>query len=1101
MSDENKKEPITINLDTLESTDVLDRKNLIFQDQFDLLVKKIRRKAKENRDKLENQDCRENQKHDDEARGVPSCFFIDGTRGSGKSTLMRAVRDALVNGKYQENEQNKICLYPLADVDPTELGKGENFFLYLLARIYRLLDEYFKKSDICDNKVGQIRAAMEALRKMSGGLQVLMDSDGALKESDNPDFFLEKCVDKCADSTLLRKKLCELLGNVAKIVGKEIFLVTIDDADLNFSKCEDVLEYVRKYMQTPRLIFLFAGDMQLYSHVVRSIQMKSFGKTLLKYDGTHEKHRNQMVDRLEDQYLMKLFPADFRIKMPTIAENPAIKSRVKIAMKRDEKNDTKKLPSLGKSMKDFLHPAFGALDERVSEAIFASLPLRSILFMLRDWYESATVDNKESGEMDRNVANGMQKAALSSLVKNNINYTAINGRDFQSLMEPLVSYLSKKGAWKENLDFMLDSGNQDDLLLSTYFAALVTSTTKDLPSKLLCLFTLYPQSYRGPRRYLDRLGRDSTIPLLTKQEKWSSYGAIACATMAPAVPSGANFIRRYGKGAVRLMQDGQILDKEKGSIRRISLETLIRRIGSAIESKENREERKLGLALAYSICYIQDERERCYYLSLYNLVLHAAEFLNEAKKKKESLQANDSNEGDKNEGELKSWIEEYIKNINAFSGFSRDFVKSARYREIDDDIMQGKGYSSDLALPGVEELDDELVEELYKWINRFADDAYTTTPTSYAACWQRFLWRCDEETKTFSLRYKKDENPPQAGDLLKSYMKAFIDALEYSFRDSSKGEKTIIECVKEFPLWKTLYNSKEKTSNLFASLNEVNVGSLRNLGYIEDVEAAKALLVEKSAALTEVEESLCKEQANLDKAKDAERTAYYQLRKEKAKAAGLENSVKDYSEQEAAANKYVVDLRVSVKGLWNEIQNGEVNVASLEAEVKTVSDTNTSLLKNLQKQLENRKKTPKGKLSVDDYLHIQFDVQKLQNQINEIIEQIRRPENVQQLKKLAENKALLKVLREKLKDANKSLLAAEKSLRSIQSNMTKMKKDLYATQAECKKLEEIWKNKDEESQNIRNRVLLLKDKEKNASNEKKKAEKSLENAKKPDKAE
>ncbi len=1089
MSEVNNK--ITIELDTLESTDALDPKHLIFQEQYDLLVKKIRRKSKENRARLTKKECGEHKKQNDEARGVPCCFFIDGTRGSGKSTLMRAVRERLI--KCEGDDEG---LYPLADVDPTELGKGENFFLYLLGRIYRLLDDRFKKNDICDEKVGQIREAMEALRKMSGGLQVLMDSDGALKESDNPDFFLEKCVDKCADSSLLRKKLCELLGNVAKIVGKEIFLVTIDDADLNFSKCEDVLEYVRKYMQTPRLIFLFAGDMQLYSHIVRSIQMKSFGETILQYDGTHVPHRNQMVDRLEDQYLMKLFPADFRVKMPTIAENPDVKNRIEIAARKEEETKTTELPSISQAMKSFLQPAFGALDDRVAESIFVSLPLRSILFMLRDWYVATEDANKESCEMDRSVANGIQKAALSALVKNNINYYAISDQDFQTLMDPLISYLTKQDAWKDNLDFMPTDGSQDDLLLSTYFGALVTSSTKDLPSKLLCLCTLYPQSYRGPRRYSDRVGRDTMIPLLTKQENWSIYGAIACATMAPAVPSGANFVRRYGKGVVRLMQDGQTLDKEKGTMRRISFESLLRRIGSAIESKENRTECKLGLALAYSICYIQDARERGYYLSLYNLILRAAEFLNIAKRKKISLQSNNSGETEKNEYELKKWIKEYLEKVNDFSGFSRDSGRISRYREIGDDIMQGSENVSDFGLPGVKGADDEIVEEFYTWINCFADETYTTTPTLYSSCWSRFLWRCDEETKNFSLRFERKENAPQAGILLKSYMKAFIDALDNTLKPSGEEKKTMADCVKEFPLWKVLFEADEQTSALFSSLNEVNVGALRYSGFIEEMTRANALLDEKTAVLKEVEARLSKEQANLIKAKESERTAYYQLRKENAKVVGLENSEKDYSEQESAAHAQVLNLRATVKNLWNEIQNGEVQLAALEAELKVVFDA--SLQKELEKRLENRKKTPRSKLSTEEQIQTQFEIQRLQNQIDEIVAQNKSPKNIERVKTLAENKALLKVLREKLKETNKSLLAAEKTWRSTQTHTPKARKDLYTAQAECKKLEEIWKNKDEELQDIRKKVSSLKEEVKSARAEKKKAENNLEKVKKSD---
>lgn len=386
MSDKNKT--ITIDLDKLDSTEVLNPTELIFVEQFELLLGKIREKARANQFQLMNKSvCRQtgetygqkNRERNDETRGVPSCFFIDGSRGSGKSTLLRSVRDALVKGKFFQNGETPVYLYPLADVDPTELGKGENFFLYLLGRIYKLLDDVFDKRQKDDDETADIRSAMEDLRKMAGGLQVLMDSNAALQKHTNPDFFLEDCVDKCADSMRLRAKLCTLLGKVAKIVGKDVFLVTIDDADLNFSKCEDVLEYVRKYMQSPRLIFLFAGDMQLYSHIIRGMHMKNFDAGLLQHDESHKEHRNLMLDRLEDQYLLKLFPVDNRVQTQGLKK--ILEGKRTLLICHDDKG--RHSDTLLWYLREFLSSKINlGVQEKLIDTIL-QLPARSVFFLLR----------------------------------------------------------------------------------------------------------------------------------------------------------------------------------------------------------------------------------------------------------------------------------------------------------------------------------------------------------------------------------------------------------------------------------------------------------------------------------------------------------------------------------------------------------------------------------------------------------------------------------------------------------------------------------------------------------------------------------------------
>lgn len=909
---------IVINLDTLESTDVLDRKNLIFQDQFDLLVKKIRRKAKENRDKLENQECRENQKQDDEARGVPSCFFIDGTRGSGKSTLMRAVRDALVNGKYQENEQNKICLYPLADVDPTELGKGENFFLYLLARIYRLLDEYFKKRDLCDNKVGQIRAAMEALRKMSGGLQVLMDSDGALKESDNPDFFLEKCVDKCADSTLLRKKLCELLGAVAKIVGKEIFLVTIDDADLNFSKCEDVLEYVRKYMQTPRLIFLFAGDMHLYSPVVRGMQIRGFEKKLLKYDREHTIRRARMLDHLEEQYLLKLFPAENRLTLGcfvSLLRNSA-SVKLKFGAKWQEKDEEKLILFLEYYLEQLADQASLPL----LKGFLGKLPLRSVLLLLRHWYEAS----KEPGVEIEKISAGVQQIALQSLIKYGIEYASLQGGDVATLLKNLFHFFSQDISIEKSLSLNPVGEDLGALLVCFYLSALVADATRTMHAKIAYFVTLHP-NWETINQLLAKSDSEYSYSESHKRnvieqqfyfldsQDYMLWAARASACMAPVVESGNNRKRRYGGGTIRLMKKSQRRNPEKGSVDKISF-SQFHRVLSSLDINDNTDIVLCKLAVLNSICELQDGREIGYYLSIYSLLSCAADLLKRGWEvlEKVTIAAKPIEENEEFAlwvDMLKPYVCEKITKVDSPPLSVRFSSYSINEEELTSDLEDGRYFYL------FSNINDEVITKISQWIVKFSRISQNGSSMLMDKLWVGFESRFLKYESEFSLVYSEPEKQARAGAIFKRYMDAFELALEGSNRDE-RGDsfKVLSQCIREFPLWSSLKTVLSDEENVFSKLlNSVNIGSLVDMQLVAMVEDARTKLKDAEQRVDVLLKGREEYARNLQAAENAMRP----LRAEKARAM---KSFNDLERKIEKRNKEISDLDTLLDSLSKVIK-------------------------------------------------------------------------------------------------------------------------------------------------------------------------------------
>lgn len=1065
MNEQEQDGSIIINLDRLESTEVRGRGELIFRDQFEELVRKISGKAAQNIQLLEKAESAQPsaQKTDDINRGVPTCFFIDGPRGSGKSTLMRSVRDALLNGNVSQTDVYTGGLYPLADIDPTELGKGENFFLFLLGRIYKLLEENFNKRASNDDEVEKIRLAMDDLRKMSSGMQLLMDSDEALKRTENPDAFLENCVDRCADSMLLRKRLCALLGKLSQIVRKKIFLVTIDDADLNFSKCEDVLEYIRKYMQSPRLIFLFAGDMQLYSHVVRGMQIKSFNEQQLRYDISHLAHRGTMLDCMESQYLLKLFPADNRVKMPTLGEllNSGKNSLAITYNGVEQMFNHKKRVSFYPFIRKYIFPIYGYRTPKVADALLHALSLRSILFLMQDWLRATWGIASRSEEFVKSVSDCLQRISASAMVKFNVNYTSLDGHNTPDFVNTLINHFTRTKIWKTDLGFSPSGGNVDELLLTVYLGSVVTATTQKMSEKLLYLCTLYPQQYRLTELYADAFERGEVGPTMRVTSDYSELGAVACACTAPLVPSGSNYTRRFGAGVIRLMQDAQVQDKEKGTWKRISFSALARQISDSV-SRGN--ETLLGLGIANTICSVQERAEKSYYISLYNLILSMAEWLEAGSRVLQGVEPDAKVLSAEKLEELRDEVKQRLSFPVISSNASRENAKhdaSSVPNKEDDDAEENQEY---FIVQGAQEKDDDIVDEYVDWLMMYARMSFPTPPEMYSVCWRRFMWRCEAETKSYALRFSDAEKAPRAGVLLKAYMRAFEDAVVESFSPSPRSENRIIACLRNFPLWRALSEAEESESQLYQTLNEVNVGSLRDYGYIEVVRSAQEQLTNKTNALEEAEKALSALEITFNKTQDAMRSAYDQWYKEKAKVAGLDKNETDFSKQETSAEQYLQELHQRIGQLWDDTKTCEMKIAELEATQhgnKIIPE-----IRELEKSMARKRGMLKRRLTESTKERLMLEVQEIQQKIDVLTAQYNLLGSDEQRGQLASQRALLRVLKEQRIVTQQEIYDAQRTLSTAQKNAVKARKDLYIAQEECNRLEEICRRRDEEVREI-----------------------------------
>lgn len=822
---------VTIDLDALDSTKALGKKELIFYDECQHMVDNIRKKARSNIKKIKSKNSSVHNNVDADSQSTPNCFFIDGPRGSGKSTLMRAIRQELVHPDNAEADETTVKLYPLADIDPTELGKGENFFIYLLGKIYALLDREFEKSNNNDIAIRLIRDAMQSLREMSGGLQILMDSEGVLRNEETPEFFIENCLEKCADSSIMRTKLSSLTNTLAMIVKTDVFLVTIDDADLNFNKCEDLLEYIRKYMHSSRLIFLFAGDMQLYSQIVRGMQLHNFREKQLEHDTRREKSRGKLLDSIEDQYLLKLFPLDNRIQTSSLKAIVNWNRKINIHISKVNRDD----PAEDLDLKHTLVTYLKIKTEEATIDTILDLPLRSILFLLR--YLTKNPYKSNTPEAALFTWKGIQDVFQQALIDYNVNYAQIGTHDIRILQKTVLEYHAHAGLWYADLSMQANEGETKARQVALYLAGSVSRASMYLSAKIKYWCACFPLWQRVREEYIYTSYEKEAYEFLdlclqlANERQRGTWANLACAAVAPNEAD----LHQFNLGTICILnndcrQDNEIGQEERQGFKSWAKDMLNRK------QFENDEEKWATAAINNSLCRIDRTDNSYYYISIYHLLMNIAEWLDFGNdllsKQSETALTVETKES---AGRIKRDISIRMEK-ETVACQTPSISSTYRHRRYYTTARNGRHSESISAstdeLP-VERIthtykcytSSKMIDEMYDWLMEYVSCSYASSASEFSQAWDAFQGACSK--LAFDVYSDSGEliSPLKASSILLNYMKA-VEHAAGSF--TPETGLSLKECIVSFPYWKALKSLLEHSSNFKTNFDKARIGEFVN---------------------------------------------------------------------------------------------------------------------------------------------------------------------------------------------------------------------------------------------------------------------------------
>ncbi|POZ51559.1 P-loop NTPase fold protein [Methylovulum psychrotolerans] len=368
----------------------------------------------------------------DDARGT--VFFIDGTRGAGKTTFLKSVTKELTT-----DNNSKLAL--LIEIDPTQVETGEHIFLSVLYKLKQLIDEqkFCRHFTIDEDKYESWR---KQFKKLAGGLQLLDEKNNPLQGIDE-EAFLNWGLERAQSGMELAVTFKKLIEDSCVLLKKDALIISIDDADTNFSKGKQVLEMIRRYLDSPHLVVLITGDLQLYSQLVRDHYYEHMGKTIFERDKHRSDEQIKLIDHLEDQYLKKLFPLHQRAHLTPLwdlMKSPSYEYKVQYAAGASDPL-TKPLDGIiDQLLKEGLYIK-GERDLSLYREFLLKQPLRSVTQLLK----FCTQDMEERHFSSKHVVKGFRAMFRGSLHSHQIDVNALSAGDINALNDAVFRVVLEDG--------------------------------------------------------------------------------------------------------------------------------------------------------------------------------------------------------------------------------------------------------------------------------------------------------------------------------------------------------------------------------------------------------------------------------------------------------------------------------------------------------------------------------------------------------------------------------------------------------------------------------------------------------------------------------
>lgn len=254
---------------------------------------------------------------------------ILGTRGSGKTSFLLSILTW-----FDENNKD---VEVLEIIDPTLIEEKGHIFLDVLSVVKNKVDKVFEETHIGSSAKNHIirEEWQSLLERLAHGLPHVDGIGGTLTDItwQDPEYIMQRGLRSVTAARQLEKNFTEVINLALTILDKKAFIIAFDDIDIDFKKGWPVLELLRKYFVSSKLITILSGDMRLYSLAVRKSQWKNFGEVLIREEGSNPvrlHHLRELITETESQYLQKVMKPIRRMHLTNLYEKFRIRRELTV---------------------------------------------------------------------------------------------------------------------------------------------------------------------------------------------------------------------------------------------------------------------------------------------------------------------------------------------------------------------------------------------------------------------------------------------------------------------------------------------------------------------------------------------------------------------------------------------------------------------------------------------------------------------------------------------------------------------------------------------------------------------------------------------------
>jgi len=224
-------------------------------------------------------------------------ILIDGIRGAGKTTLIDSLKS--------------ICdikkAYVLDTIDPNQLDVRANILDIIITQIFTEVEDSYKPNENDENY-----SNIKTICRYKGDIgRTIFDSKKAELEDVNEKFKTAK------GEMLLDKTIHKFADEVCKFFNTEALILPIDDVDMSLDHGLEIVETIKKYLQTPKIIPVVAlNSSQIYGLVKQHYFLKFKLKPKTAIDDIGEETDLLFLKKISSEYIQKILPPSQRIVLP-----------------------------------------------------------------------------------------------------------------------------------------------------------------------------------------------------------------------------------------------------------------------------------------------------------------------------------------------------------------------------------------------------------------------------------------------------------------------------------------------------------------------------------------------------------------------------------------------------------------------------------------------------------------------------------------------------------------------------------------------------------------------------------------------------------------